>query len=343
MEEEFKVIKGYEDYKVSNMGYIISYKNKNEPRILKPRLNRRGYGQVNLLKNGKAYMVFVHRIVAEYFVPNPHNYLEVNHIDECKTNNRADNLEWCTRTYNVNYGSRNEKNKYSSSLCLSQFDLNGNWIKNIDNVSEFCRKHNYREATIIAACEGKIRQTAYKYIWRYWEPEYKEGYKLDVYGLVIGQKRPINRLNKDTREIEETFSSIRDIELKYNYNRNKIIDSCRDNTLAYDSYWEYNNAPITRQKFNINEGIDFSNIEKDLYQRPVYQLNFKTNNIINKYNSIYDAYKNKVQACQTANGWQKILACCQRIRPVAFRSNWSFVDQFDPNEPTLYQQYFNSK
>lgn len=63
------------------------------------------YKRVHLCKDGKEKTVSVHRLVAMAFVnnPNPDKYKEVNHIDENKLNNNADNLEWCTRSYNQKY------------------------------------------------------------------------------------------------------------------------------------------------------------------------------------------------------------------------------------------------
>lgn len=82
--EEWKPIKDYEGlYWVSNMGRVKSSK-----QILKPLINKRGYYVVALYKNKKRKTAYIHRLVAEAFVPNPDNLPEVNHIDEVKVNNR---------------------------------------------------------------------------------------------------------------------------------------------------------------------------------------------------------------------------------------------------------------
>ena len=116
MEEKeiWKDIEGYEGlYEVSNYGRVKSLgngkstnKNNCKERILKPRKNRYGYLQVGLYKEGKVKRPCIHRLVAEAFIPNTENLEQVNHIDEDKTNNCVENLEWCTREYNNNYGTR---------------------------------------------------------------------------------------------------------------------------------------------------------------------------------------------------------------------------------------------
>ena len=69
---------------------------------LKPLMNSCGYYRVNLFDaNGKKHRVFVHRLIASLFVPNPGNYRVVNHIDADKANNAAGNLEWCTQKANI--------------------------------------------------------------------------------------------------------------------------------------------------------------------------------------------------------------------------------------------------
>ena len=78
--------------------------------IKKQRTDRYGYKVVALnCGNGKQKFVTVHRLVAQAFVPNPDNLPCVNHKDENKTNNNADNLEWCTVAYNNRYGTHIEK------------------------------------------------------------------------------------------------------------------------------------------------------------------------------------------------------------------------------------------
>ena len=110
--EIWKDIKGYEGlYQVSNKGHVksLNYRRTGKEGILKGRLDKDGYLRVGLCKNKKQKPFYIHRLVAKAFLPNPNNLPEVNHIDENKENNHVENLEWCDRKYNNNYGSRNER------------------------------------------------------------------------------------------------------------------------------------------------------------------------------------------------------------------------------------------
>lgn len=110
--EIWKDIKGYEGlYQVSNMGRIksLNYRNTGEKGLLNGKPNSGGYLIVGLSKNKKTKSFYIHKLVAENFLPNPKNLPEVNHIDENKENNTVYNLEWCDRKYNNNYGSRTER------------------------------------------------------------------------------------------------------------------------------------------------------------------------------------------------------------------------------------------
>ena len=102
MKEIWKDIIGFEGiYEISNLGRIRRIKTG---RILSTRRSDGWYITVTLYKDKKKYGKLLHRLVAETFVPNPYNLPEVNHIDEDKINNRADNLEFCDHKYNINYG-----------------------------------------------------------------------------------------------------------------------------------------------------------------------------------------------------------------------------------------------
>lgn len=136
MEEIWKDVQGFEGlYQVSNMGRVRSLDRwtLNERsrfikgRMLNPYMNKyKGYLRISLSdghRNRKHYEV--HRLVALHFVPGYKEGLVVNHINEIKTDNRAENLEWCTYQYNLNYSdiiAWKRKPVY-------QYDLDGNFIK----------------------------------------------------------------------------------------------------------------------------------------------------------------------------------------------------------------------
>lgn len=112
----WKDVKGYEGlYEVSNAGEVRSKERVNSygrrckgiPRAFT--LNRNGYLYVNLCKNGQLKNHLVHRLVAEAFVENPQHKETVNHKNEIKTDNRADNLEWLTLAENLRYGTHTER------------------------------------------------------------------------------------------------------------------------------------------------------------------------------------------------------------------------------------------
>lgn len=90
--EEFRELKGFENYKISNLGRIYSIKKRTCLKVKK--LGNSGYYQVRLSKDGKYIYKNLHRILAETFIPNPNNYRTVNHINGNKLDNRLDNLEW---------------------------------------------------------------------------------------------------------------------------------------------------------------------------------------------------------------------------------------------------------
>lgn len=99
---------GYEGYyEVSNLGNVRSLRTGNHLTLSVN--NKTGYVKVSLFKSPKSTKYhYVHRLVAKAFIPYDDESLEVNHIDEDKSNNAVSNLEWCNRRYNLNYGNRNK-------------------------------------------------------------------------------------------------------------------------------------------------------------------------------------------------------------------------------------------
>jgi len=123
MIEIWKDIEGFDGYQISNFGRVKSLKKPNAPIIMKQQLSRKGYCHVHITANdGSRKSCQVHRLVLKTFSPcdNMDN-LEVNHIDEDKTNNCIDNLEWSTRSENVNHGTASIRAHTSQSdqiLCV---------------------------------------------------------------------------------------------------------------------------------------------------------------------------------------------------------------------------------
>ena len=124
--EVWKDIAGWEGlYQVSSCSRVRSldwyqtrysrngkeYLQLHKGRILKTRLNPHGYPYVNLYKDGKMTSKTLHRLVANAFIPNPDSLPCINHKDENPSNPSISNLEWCTLSYNVNYGNAIEKQK----------------------------------------------------------------------------------------------------------------------------------------------------------------------------------------------------------------------------------------
>ena len=98
-----KDIPNYENkYAATEDGRIYSYRKKG---FLKPWLSAKGYLFVVLYKNGRGKKFLVHRLIAETFLDNPNELPQVNHIDQCKTNNCVSNLEFCTASYNKLYSA----------------------------------------------------------------------------------------------------------------------------------------------------------------------------------------------------------------------------------------------
>ena len=108
-----KVLKGYDFiYTIDEEGKVLKYKNRKLIE-LKTYNNGNGYQMVSLKIDGKFKLHYVHRLVAKYFLDNPNNLTEVNHIDFDKSNNNISNLEWVTRKENIShyYSSSKFKDK----------------------------------------------------------------------------------------------------------------------------------------------------------------------------------------------------------------------------------------
>nr|WP_302598403.1 NUMOD4 domain-containing protein [uncultured Cellulosilyticum sp.] len=155
LDEHFKAVEGFENYLVSNYGRIL---NLDTGRILKPRSNN-GYQAVMLCKNGEEKQVFVHRLVAQAFIPNIENKPQVNHIDENKANNHLSNLEWVTAKENINHGTRTERQAKAKCKPVLVLDIDYNEVGVFDSIKQACEVLSVDRGNASKVASGKQPHT----------------------------------------------------------------------------------------------------------------------------------------------------------------------------------------
>lgn len=168
--EEWRSITGYEGlYEVSNIGRVRSltrYK-----KVIKPHITNAGYYQYQLWHNGECHVASAHRLVAQAFVPNPSKDNVVNHIDENKLNNSAENLEWIShadncrygtaiarRTQHLDYSKRRINNANQIKACskrINQYTKDGEFVRTWASATECSRETGMSISGIRSVVNGK--------------------------------------------------------------------------------------------------------------------------------------------------------------------------------------------
>ena len=170
IKEEWKNIRHFEGlYQISNFGFVrsLNYNKTGKMQIMMLSQAPNGYYSVNLSKDGKIYHYYIHRLVAEAFVPNPNNYTEINHKDEDKSHNVWLNLEWVDHISNCTYGTRNSRiSKNKSKHSVNQYSVDGTFIKHWSSVYQIKQELGIDRAAINRVCQGK-QKTSLGYVWRY--------------------------------------------------------------------------------------------------------------------------------------------------------------------------------
>lgn len=133
-------------------------------KLLKPNSNGHDYLAVNLCKNHKRYSRYVHRLVANAFLPNPNNYPQINHKNENRNDNKVKNLEWCSCQYNINYGHRAKRYEKARGYRVGQFTPTGVLIRKFDSI------HGGMRTTHLSLPNWKLASgsicRAHGYVWK---------------------------------------------------------------------------------------------------------------------------------------------------------------------------------
>ena len=214
--EKWKNILGFDgNYQISNYGNVKSFINNIilKPSIASKRNNKQGYKVVNL--KGKLY--YIHRLVAEAFIPNIANKPQINHIDGNKLNNKVDNLEWCTNSENI---------KHAYKIGLKEYKEEKISLKQKEWHREFGKKY-------AATKENNI---------------FKEKWFRDKYKDKILKYKKVEQLDKNGNVIKE-WNSIIEASRKLNIDQSSISKCCREKRKTAGGYnWKYKKLERTRKK-----------------------------------------------------------------------------------------------
>jgi hypothetical protein len=250
MEEIWKDIEGYEGiYQVSNLGRARSLDRTiisgayNSPMfkkgtILKPQPKGYiGYVGLSLSKDGKRENVYIHRLVAKAFIPNPDNLPEVNHKDENKKNNRADNLEWVTTQENINYGTRTQRHRASLEPKMKPVVMkatDGTILRKFDSIKDAARQTGINRKDIRNCCEHiDMFYTAGGFVW-----EYKHNENAPV-RPVPERRKAVIQMQEDGVEIA-TYTSAKDAALATGADASSIKQCCQGRSKHAGGYkWKY--------------------------------------------------------------------------------------------------------
>lgn len=222
VKEEWRKVAGFDNYSVSNLGRVRNDVTGKEANTTK---SMSGYLMVSIKNNaGKWTTKYIHRLVAEAFIPNPENLPEVNHISRIKKDNRVINLEWCSKQYNQDFSISNE---------VEQYDLaTGKTIKTFKSCKE-TEKDGFTSSSVSSCCIGQFKQHK-GFGWRYT--------KANVRGKG-SRKRSVEQYDLTTGIIINTFKSMAEGARSLGFDPNGIKACCDDKLKTYKGFgWRYKTA-----------------------------------------------------------------------------------------------------
>ena len=164
--EEIKQIENFPNYYITSFGRVWS---EHSHKFLKPTINKRRNHQREYISLGRGNKEYVHRLVANAFIPNPNNYEEIDHIDTNGLNNHSDNLKWTTHQQNMDNEITKEKIKQNTGYyCEIEEIATGKKFIGYKAASKYSGLH---EETIRNHTKGKVKNPKWRLTGKRIKPE----------------------------------------------------------------------------------------------------------------------------------------------------------------------------
>ena len=244
-------------YMVSNYSRVKSCVKKGYPYIMRCS-KAQGYWRVAININNKPRCTkSIHRIMAETFIPNPLNLPQVNHRDENKEHNLLHNLEWCTNSYNMNYGTRNARAgvgiSYANSIRIAQYSLEGKYIASYRGMNEASRILGFSVQRKPSQYKSQFSQCN-GFIWRQYEEGVDMTKDIPPYVKIDGCRYGVDQYTLDGEYIA-TFASLKHAS-KYTGVKRASMKGCCIGNLSHAGgfFWKYVPMQYIRENlvFDIN-------------------------------------------------------------------------------------------
>ena len=245
--EEWRDVVGYEGlYQVSNLGRIKSVSKQKvtptaiyftTPKILPQRISKGGYYRVSLCKESHSKYISVHKLVANAFIGDQCD-LTINHLNEKKWDNRAENLEYITLSENIRYGTGVKRSSISRKTSekvkrtpVNQYTLGGVFVARYKSISEAKEINGYRKENISLCCLHKRNQSN-GFIWRY-DGDHDVSYNIRT------KSKPVVQYNMNGDKLNE-YSSLEEATKTTGIHKGDICNCCRGKLKHARKYiWRY--------------------------------------------------------------------------------------------------------
>lgn len=253
-------------------------------RILKPQRDRDGYLYVMLSRNGKQRKIFIHRLVAETFIPNPEEKPQVNHLDEQKDNDVVENLSWASAKENNAWGTARKRTAASLSKPVLAIDpKTGQVVKEFSSAKE-ARRKGFHPGSISNCCRGMKCRTHKGFVWKYKDDYDQESAWTPV---KIGAVKAVLALDPKTGKVVMEFPSAAEAQRK-GFSPGAISNCCLGKIKSHKGFvWRYKDD-YDQEKAWTPVKIGMESVAASL-SKPIQAIDPKTGEVVLEFQSAREA------------------------------------------------------